>query len=189
MDAKAPAKTIALGELYRWKSSREVPDTLNAILEYPEGFAVNLSSTFNNESAAEGSFQILGTEGSLTLANGLTFHPESPVEDNRWIVESWPSSLEKAYFEDPKIRQAEMPESRAPKVMGVAEQYRQEGPDATVSHMGHFLESIRTRHPYWEDALAGHRAAACAHMVNQSARLQRMIEWDFKRDDIRVETP
>ena len=40
MDAKMPARVMAMGELYRWKESRDVPDTLNAILEYPEGFTV-----------------------------------------------------------------------------------------------------------------------------------------------------
>ena len=57
----------AMGELYRWKESRDVPDTLNAILEYPEGFTVNLSSTFNNQSSSEASFTFLGTEGTLSV--------------------------------------------------------------------------------------------------------------------------
>jgi len=65
MNATAPARVIAMGQLYRWKESRDVPDTLNAILEYPEGFTVNLSSTFNNQLSADGSFQFLGTEGRL----------------------------------------------------------------------------------------------------------------------------
>src|SRR5712692_7827490 len=108
MDAKMPSKAMAMGELYRWKDSREVPDTLNGVLEYPEGFAVNLSSTFNNQSGSEGSFQILGTEGTLTLGfNGLKFQPELATEDNRWIVESWPRALEEAYYRDPKVQQAE----------------------------------------------------------------------------------
>jgi predicted dehydrogenase len=67
MDAKMPARVVAMGELYRWKESRDVPDTLNAILEYPEGFTVNLSSSFNNELNAEAAFQVLGTEGSITI--------------------------------------------------------------------------------------------------------------------------
>ena len=58
---------MARGSLYRWGESRDVPDTLNAILEYPEGFTANLSSTFNNQNNAEGSFEFLGTEGSLLL--------------------------------------------------------------------------------------------------------------------------
>jgi predicted dehydrogenase len=66
MNANMPSRVVAMGQLYRWKD-REVPDTLNAILEYPEGFVVNLSSTFNNQAAAESSFQFLGTEGTITL--------------------------------------------------------------------------------------------------------------------------
>ncbi len=185
LDAKAPAKVAALGQLYRWKESRDVPDTLNAVLEYPEGFAVNLSSTFNNQTSAEGSFQFLGTEGALALGDGLTFYPETAVEDNRWIVESWPRRLEEAYYRDPKVRQRELPGSRAPRVAEGVQQFRQEGLDATVSHFGHWLESIRTRQPYWEDAVAGHRAAACAHMVNRSAETGRVVEWDFDKDDIK----
>ena len=177
MDAKMPTRVVAMGERYRWKNSRDVPDTLNAILEYADGFVVNLSSTFNNESSPEEHLQILGTEGSLVLGGNLSFYPEHVVEDNRWIVESWPSALEQAYFRD-------QPAQRASKVMPGVEQYRQEGPDATVSHLGHFLESVRTRRPYWEDASAGHHAAACAHMVNRAAREHRMVEWDFQADDM-----
>jgi predicted dehydrogenase len=186
MDAKAPAKVVGMGELYRWKDGRDVPDTLNAILEYPEGFVVNLSSTFNNQSSSEGSFQFLGTEGSLTIGDELTFRAENAVEDNRWIVDSWPSQLEEAYYRDPKVRQAEVPASWPQKTVAETEQYRQEGIDTTVPHMANWLASIRTRRPYWEDATAGHRAAACAHMINRSARERRMVEWDYAKDNIKV---
>jgi len=103
MDAKIPSRAMAMGELYRWKESRNVPDTLNAILEYPEGFAVSLSSTFNNEFSPQGGFQVLGTEGTLIIGDGVTFYPEKPVVDNRWVVESWPKTLEDAYYRDPKV--------------------------------------------------------------------------------------
>ncbi len=185
MDAKVPARAVAMGELYRWKDGRDVPDTLNGILEYPEGFVVNLSSTFNNESSAEGSFQILGTEGSISLGGGLTYHAEAVVEDNRWVVDSWSSALEQAYYRDPKVIEKEVPSAWPEKTLPISEQYRQEGVDSTVTHMGHWLDSIRSRKPYWEDASAGHHAAACAHMINQSAAERRMIEWDSAKDDVK----
>jgi predicted dehydrogenase len=184
MDAKAPARCMALGELYRWTENRDVPDTLNAILEYPEGFVVNLSSSFNNELNAEGGFQVLGTEGSVTIdGGGLVFHPENAFEDNRWIVESWPKDLEDAYYRDPKVIETEVEAAKRPKKQ--PERTAAAGPDATVAHVGNWLESIRTRKPYWEDAAAGHHAAACAHLVNLSARQRRMTEWDFAKDDVR----
>jgi len=186
MDAKAPAKVVALGQLYRWKESRDVPDTLNAVLEYPEGFAVNLSSTFNNQMSAEGSFQILGTEGSLALGGELTFYPETANEDNRWIVESWPKHLEEAYWKDPKVRQTELTRTRKPRVVEGVQTFRSEGQDATITHLGHWLTAIRTRRPHWEDAGVGHRAAACAHMVNAAVKEKRTVEWDFAKDDVKA---
>ena len=183
MDAKMPARVLAMGELYRWKESRDVPDTLNAILEYPEGFTVNLSSSFNNEMNSEAGFQVLGTEGSITIGNGMTFYPENVVEDNRWIVDAWPQSLEDAYYKDPKVIATEVEPAKRPRKE--PERYKDDGPEATVAHFGHFFDSIRSRQPYWEDATAGHRAAACAHMVNLAAKERRIVEWDFSKDDIR----
>jgi predicted dehydrogenase len=185
MDAKMPARAMAMGELYRWKESRDVPDTLNGVLEYPEGFAVSLSSTFNNEFSQGGGFQILGTEGTLVLGgDDVTLYPETPVSDNRWIVESWPKALEDAYYRDPKVIATEVEPAKNPK-RPEPEKFKDDGPDPTILHFGHFFDSVRTRQPYWENAVAGHHAAACAHLVNLSARERRMAEWDFTRDDIR----
>lgn len=184
MDAKVPKRVMAMGQLYRWKESREVPDTLNALLEYPEGFTVNLSSTFNNELSGGSSFQFLGTEGAITLNDGLVFSPEHNVEDNRWIVESWPTKLEQQYYKDPKVRQSEVPSTRKAQLRGGGERWTAVGPDSTVAHLNVWLEAIRTRKAPYEDALTGHRAAACAHMVNQSVKQGKAVEWDFKREDI-----
>ena len=185
MNAKVPARAIALGELYRWKESREVPDTINAVLEYNEGFTVNLSSTFNNENTGEGSFQFLGTKGTLTVGSTLTFTPENVWENNGWVVDSWAEDAQKAYYADPKVIAAEMPRRQPERIVQGTTTYQQEGLESTVVHMGHFLDSIRSRKPYWEDARAGHHAAACAHMVNLAARERRLVEWDFARDDIK----
>jgi len=186
MDAKVPARVMALGELYRWKESREVPDTINALLEYNEGFAVNLSSTFNNENSGQGSFQFLGTKGTLSVGGTLTFTPENVSEDNAWIVDAWAENAKKAYYADPKIIASEMPGRQKDHVIEGTTTYHHQGMESTVAHMGHFLESVRTRKPYWEDARAGHHAAACAHMINMGAREKRLIEWDFAKDDIKA---
>jgi predicted dehydrogenase len=186
MDAKMPARVMAMGELYRWKESREVPDTLNAVLEYPEGFTVNLSSTFNNQSSSEASFTFLGTEGTIAVGWGeLRYWPENVREDNRWIVESWPRKLEEAYWNDPKVRQEELRHMNKPRLVDGGNVWREEGQDPTIVHFWHFLNSIRTRKPYWQNEVAGHHAAACAHMVNESVKTHRMVEWDFARDDIK----
>ena len=183
--AKVPSRVMAMGELYRWKD-REVPDTLNAMLEYPEGFAVNLSSTFNNQTSAGTSFEFLGTQGTLALnGNELKLFPDQAREDNRWIIDSWPKKLAEAYYRDPKVRESELPPAQGTVQEG-ALTMREQGPESTVPHFANWVQSIRTRKPFWEDAVAGHHAAACAHMVNQSAKQRRMVEWDSQKDDIKA---
>jgi predicted dehydrogenase len=183
MDAKMPSRAVGMGQLYRWKESREVPDTLNGLLEYPEGFAVNLSSTFNNQTQAEGGLQFLGTEGTIVMGGGATFYPERAREDNKWIIDSWPKRLDEAYWKDPKVRREELGEGVPPKNLEPI-QFRPQV-DTNIAHLANWAESIRTRKPHWEDAAAGHHAAGCAHMVNLAAETGRSVEWDFARDDLK----
>jgi predicted dehydrogenase len=185
-DAKMPRHVFASGELYRWKDSREVPDTVNAVLVYPEGFTANLSSTFNNQSSSESGFEILGTEGTLSFrGRTLTFSPENVNEDNRWVVASWPEALESAYYADPKVQARETPETWAPTMKESREVWNEWGQDDTLVHLTRFFECVRTRTAPVEDAVVGHRAAAVAHLVNRSIREKRPVEWDFQREGAR----
>ncbi len=179
MDAKMPSRAVALGELYRWKESRNVPDTVNGVLEYPEGFAVNLSSTLNNETSPQASFQILGKGGTLSIGEALTFSPENVHEDVQWVVDSWPRELEQAYLQGEASHKGQQQQ-----LITGTEQFRQEGNDATVAHLAHFIDSVRSRRPYWQDAAQGHHAAACAHMINEAVKRRRMVSWDFTKDNI-----
>ena len=67
LDAKVPSSVVAAGGILVRKDGREVPDTLDALFVYPEGFNVNMGSTFNNASTPEQGMVFLGTKGSLTL--------------------------------------------------------------------------------------------------------------------------
>ena len=61
------------------KDGREVPDTLDALFVYPEGFNVNMGSTLNNASTPEQGMVFLGTKGSLSLlGSSFTVAAENP---------------------------------------------------------------------------------------------------------------
>jgi predicted dehydrogenase len=186
MDAKMPARVMASGELYRWKDSRDVPDTLNAILVYPEGFTVNLSSTFNNQSSSESGFEILGTEGSIAFRGGsLTFTPENVYEDNRWVVESWEEELARAYYEKPETQALETPETWKPEMKASAQRWEEWGKNATIVHLAHFFDSVRSRKPSVENVITGHRAASVAHLINASAKRKAPVLWDYERETMK----
>ena len=109
-DAKMPSGIMATGENYGFKKTHEVPDTVNALLVYPENFTANLCCTLDNARGSESGLEVLGTEGSLLLrGGGVTLRPESKHEDNRWVVKSWPEALEKAYYDDPKYGPSSRP--------------------------------------------------------------------------------
>ncbi len=174
--AVMPADVVAMGDLYRWTKSRNVPDTLNALLRYKEGFTVNLSSTFNSRADGGYLFQILGTEGAAQLAGRtLTLYPDPAYDNNGWIVGAWPKRLEEAYYATPQGR-AELRRPRA-----TEEVYQDTGPDATVAHLADFFHAVRNRGGNIEDAWDGHHAASCAHLINTSAETGAMMHWDFVR--------
>jgi predicted dehydrogenase len=187
MGAKMPESVTASGQLYRWKDSRDVHDTVNGIMVYPEGFTVNLSSTFNNQSSSESGFEILGTEGAIAFRGGsLTYTPENLYEDNRWVVTSWTEELAEQYYNDPKVQALETPETWEPQMKTHSETYEEWGKNATLIHLARFFESVRTRKPSVEDALTGHRAAACAHMVNESTKRGKTVHWDFAKERMKA---
>ncbi|MFN7928698.1 MAG: Gfo/Idh/MocA family oxidoreductase [Blastocatellia bacterium] len=188
MNAQAPEIVMAMGQLYRWKDSRDVPDTLNGILQYPEGFVVNLSATFNNEAVNERGFQIMGTEGTLEIGGkGVTFTPSRSNDDNGWIVDSWPSKLQKAYYNDPKIIAAERPNRQPQKVVAGQERWEEIGYGDAVPHIQNFVSAIKTRQQPYENAVVGHRAAAVAHMVNLSAKHKKPVVWDRDKDKVKAD--
>lgn len=179
MDAQMPSRVVAMGQNYRYKETHEVPDTVNAVLEYPEGFAVNLSSTFNNQASSESGFEVLGTEAALVMrGDQMVLKPETTSEDNGWVVSSWPEGLEKAYYADPKVVASEVRGSWAPRMRKESEAFGEVGQEATFVHMARFFESVRSGKPIVEDGAMGHRAAAAAHMVNLSIRQRRPMDWN-----------
>ena len=184
MGAVAPESVVATGANYRHQKTHEVPDTLNASAVYgKENFMVSLGGTFNNTGGGESGFAIMGNEGSLVFRGGrMSFTPEHRREGNGWIVESWPSNLEKAYWADPAVQKLETPDTWPSQMESQGESWTEVGPDSTVLHVARFFDSVRTRKPSVQDGRAGHHAAAVAHMVNESIKRKAPVYWDFERD-------
>jgi len=61
--AVAPHAVVTLGGIYRWKDKRTAPDSVETILEYPEGLLVRYNTTFGN--SANSYLKFIGTRGVL----------------------------------------------------------------------------------------------------------------------------
>jgi predicted dehydrogenase len=186
--ASVPESVVAQGANYRHQKTHEVPDTLSASAVYgKEKFMVALGGTFNNSGGGESGFAIMGNEGSLAFRGGrMTFTPERRREDNGWIVSAWPSELEKAYRSDPAVQKLENPDSWPSRMESLGESWTEVGPDSTVIHVARFIDSVRTRKPSVQDGRIGHRAAAVAHMVNESIKRKAPVYWDFEKDVLKA---
>ena len=187
MGVEAPARVMAMGECYRWKESRDVADTVNGVLQYkagtsaPEGFVVNLMTTFNNTAIEGQGFQVMGTEGSLSLgwSSNLELKPEAVMENDRWVVRSWPEAMEKAYYNDPKMVEYEE-KAKARIAAAKTEIIECEEVNGTTVHLGTFFDCVKSRRTPEENVEVGHRAAAVAHMINRSIETGGSVVWDFE---------
>ncbi len=185
MDAKMPRSVVATGGILRWHDGREVPDTLDALFEYPEGFHVNMASTFNNASTAEQGMQFLGSEGSLTLLGGsLTVAAEDHREGYRYSIDSWPRKLQEQFMNEGNHREEADTSLRPTRAFEGGSTYRAEGVDAAVLHLAEFFECVRSRRECSENAEVGHRAAAAGHMVNLSYRAGKKMIWNEERGTV-----
>jgi len=175
MDAQVPSSVIADGRILNRNDGREVPDTLDALFEYPEGFNVNMGSTFNNASTPDQGMVFLGTKGSLSLmGSSFIVAAENPREGYSYAIDSWPKGLQEEFMNMGAHRE----EANPPLHEEGTITYKDQTPDATVLHLAEFLECVRSRKECSENAQVGHYAAAAGHMVNLSCRSGKRMVWD-----------
>ena len=61
--SKFPNRVTAMGGTFRWKDARTAPDSVEALLEYPDGFLVRYNTTFGTE--ANSFLKFFGTRGVM----------------------------------------------------------------------------------------------------------------------------
>ena len=155
---------------------------MSAVVEYPEGFTLNLSATANNGHPYP-PLTFLGTEGSLEYyANRLVVYGEPMLENYTYSTNHFSAAQKDAFAARQDLDRASMrPKATAGLKPAPAEEIKVEGGDATVPHMAAFYESVRTRKEPFENAEMGHRCATVGHMINLSYRKGALARWDGKR--------
>jgi hypothetical protein len=164
---------VSQGGIFRWDDGRTVPDYMESLYEYPEGFLAGMYVNLGNSKALSGT-TIAGSEGTLMLgvrtaqgANRMVLYPEPvPSSVQRYGSIAWPKALREAYLA------GETPGSRRPEKEIPVER----GP----SHYEHFILSLRNGAPSQETAEEGHHAAAAAHLANLAYRKSRRMVWESK---------
>jgi predicted dehydrogenase len=183
MDAKAPASVSAAGGILGRKDGREVPDTLDALFVYPEGFNVNMGSTLNNAGMPEQALLFMGTKGTLSFpGSNFTVAPENSKEGYGYSIDGWPKAMQDEFMSTGDHRALANP----PIMEEGSVIYKDTGTDPVVLHLLEFLDCVRTRKECSENAVVGHHAAAAGHMINMSYRSGKKIVWDDASDTARA---
>lgn len=168
MGVKAPLSAVSQGGTYKWKDGRTVPDVMNSLLEYNEGFIVDVYVNQANSMQPRG-INIFGDEGTLQVEFGrlvLTPEPKAGEAQNYGSL-NFPKNLRDEYL----AKYASETRAKRPEPKEVTVERGQ-------THNWFFIDSILNNKPSRENAEEGHYAAAAAHLCNLAYRNKTRASWD-----------
>jgi predicted dehydrogenase len=160
-----PSKVTASGGKYVFTNDREVPDTFHLLAEYPEGHSLVLSSSMANSQHIPG--LIRGHEGTIIMVEHGMFERRTDNIVVRPELVRIEGQEGRHPFPDYKFGQDEIkiPVDQA---------------DMMQSHIGNFLQCMRSREkPHLDVETAAH-AQALINLSVESYREGRVKYWDEK---------
>jgi predicted dehydrogenase len=182
--AIGPTRIYAAGGLRFWNDGRDVPDVLLGLYDYPQtakhpAFNLALRVNFVDGGSENSGFKFIGSEGILTIGNGVTISKTPREAEPGYTIETFPKATQeefvKKYREHYPVRTATADAIR-PQV-----EDRYLPPQNYSDHRDHhrnFLIAVRSRKPVIEDATFGFRAAGPALLSNVSYFEQRVCTWN-----------
>ncbi len=179
MSVEGPKSVVSQGGIYRWDDGRTVPDLMQSVFEYPQGFLASMHVNLGNGRGSGSSTIISGSEGTLIFEGRgkLVLYPELILPDvQRYGTLAWPKAARAKYFEERGFTAEGNPKEPLPPAKPMKEIPIERKP----THQALFIRSIREGLPSEESAAVGHAAAGSAHLANLAFRRGRRMHWDVK---------
>ena len=179
-----PRRVFASGGLRFWKDGRDVPDVMMGLYDYPEtnahpAFNLALRVNFVNGAGETSGFRFVGSEGTLTIGDGVTVARAPRETAPGYSIATFPNRVQEQFMK--KYRETYPVQHVSADAMrpDTVEKYL---PSAGYSdhrdHHFNFIEAVRTRKPVVEDASFGLRAAGPALLSNRSVFEKKSFSWD-----------
>jgi predicted dehydrogenase len=179
-----PTRVFATGGLRFWKDGRDVPDVMLGLYDYPAtsnhpAFNLALRVNFVSGAGESSGFRFVGSEGVLTVGNGVTVSKQPRQAEPGYTIDTFPKAVQQEFLK--KYRE------KYPQQRPTADAIRPKSEDQYLpprgynDHLDHhrvFIEAVRLRKPVTEDAVFGLRAAGPALVSNLSYFEQRVVNWD-----------
>jgi predicted dehydrogenase len=183
--ALGPKRIYSTGGLRYWNDGRDVPDTQIGIIDYDKSerhpqFQFMMRVNFKSSKPEEDfGYRFIGSEGTITtdVFSNVTVNRVPREKEPGNTADTFSKKIEdqilREYAEKYPKRPA-TPESLG----GPSEERFIVVKDAHQIHMHNFIDAVRTRKPFFEDAEFGFRATGPALLCNTSYFEKRVCLWD-----------
>jgi predicted dehydrogenase len=183
-----PSRVFGTGATRFWKDGRDAPDVMLALLDYPKSeahpeFTFALRVNFASGVGEEGfGLRFVGSGGTMNVSmTQLTLSRVPRETEPGMMIGSFAKATQeqivKAYREKYPEKKA-TPETLRPTSQEVFTAPRSHNPHQ--EHHNNFYNAVRTRKPFFEDAVFGYRTAGPALLCNMSMNEKRICHWDPK---------
>jgi predicted dehydrogenase len=179
MNVDGPTAVTSTGGRFFLKDNCEVPDTQDAIIEYPK-FVANVEyreCTSMPQDTGMGGLVFYGTKGSMVLSrDGYEVIP-SPKRNPMNIVAAIIGG-------HPVGGPQPVPEPKGKQLWTEPDKAEGDWQELYVLHVRNFLDCIKSRKTPLSDVQSGHQIATACHLTNISLKTGRKIRWDAKTEQI-----
>ncbi|MCP4642191.1 MAG: Gfo/Idh/MocA family oxidoreductase, partial [bacterium] len=160
LDEKAPCSVVALGGKFAIDDDRTIPDTMEAVFEFPSGRLVTFGQYEASNThifAKGGEFELRGSKGCVFgSGSGFTVVPERGGQF----------------------------QSSDPRMEPMEEKAKGNNHNLTTQHMRNFLDCMKSREKPNADVEEGHRSTVMSHLANIALTTRTRIDWDPDKEEI-----
>jgi predicted dehydrogenase len=183
--AVGPKRIYSTGGLRYWNDGRDVPDTQIGVIDYDKSehhpqfqfmLRVNFKSSKPNEDFG---YRFIGSEGTITtdVFSNVTVNRTPREKEPGNTADTFSKKIEEQVLREYAEKYPKQPVNAA-SLGGPSEQRFVVVKDAHLIHMRNFIEAVRTRKPFFEDAEFGFRATGPALLCNTSYFEKCVCFWD-----------
>lgn len=182
--ATGPSRVFATGGLRFWKDGRDVPDVMLGLYDYPAtnehpAFNLSLRVNFVNGAGETSGFRFVGSEGILTIGNGVTVAKQPRESEPGFTIDTFAKSTQEEFIRQYREKYPQQrPTADSIRSQGEERYNPPRGYSDHIDHHRNFIEAVRSRKPVVEDPVFGLRAAGPALLSNMSYFEQKVMNWD-----------
>jgi len=181
-DLAGPLAVTSSGGRRFLDDNGEVPDTQDAIIEYPDFNAVVQIHECAAGARAQGSGALIfaGTKGTMTLGReGYEIVPDAKIEPV--------NSFARIMGGHPVGGPQPVPETEGDTWTSPQRDRSGSANGQLAAHMRNFLDCVKSRQTPISDLASSHGVSTTCHLANLSLRTGRKLVWDAKRAEIRAD--